>query len=358
MAELFGREHSREELLQRTGNADQFGGVRLSRLAEGGAHGLLVADFRTGSGLSFTVSPDRGMDILHGEFRGVPLCWRSYTGDLGPALYEPEGLGWLRTFCGGILATCGFTAVGSPSEDEGESLGLHGRANTIAATNVHADSRWDDDELHLWVQGKVREARVFGPSILLTRRVSTRLGESRLWIRDSITNEGHTTQPHMILYHFNMGYPLVSEASELLAPSREVMPRDEDAEAALDRSHLFDPPTEGQREQVYYHDMGADEQGFVVVALVNRELGLGVYLRYRRDQLPRFVQWRMCGMGHYVCGMEPANCRVAGRDEARRKGELEFIEPGETRDYELEFGVVATDGEIRDVEERVAEMRG
>jgi hypothetical protein len=350
MARLFSREFTRQELLRRAGNADQFASVRLSRLQGGRSEGVLVADFRTGSGLSFTVAPDRAMDITHGDFRGMPLCWRSATGDVAPTYYEPEGLGWLRGFCGGILATCGLTYLGAPCEDEGEPLGLHGRISNTPADNVLADTRWDGDDLILFVQGKVREAAVFGPNIVLSRTISAKLGGKSFAIHDAVTNEGQTTQPHMILYHFNMGYPAVSEDSEFLSPSAEILPRDADAREVLDKVARFDAPIDGEVERVFEHRMNADGDGRVMAAIVNRALRFGVFVRYNRGQLPRFAHWRMCASGHYVCGMEPANCFVTGRDKARAKGELQFLEPGETRHYDLEFGVLSSEEEIADAE--------
>jgi hypothetical protein len=66
-----------------------------------------------------------------------------------------------------------------------------------------------------------------------------------------------------------------------------------------------------------------------------------VYVRYRLAELPRFIQWKMVGVGTYVTGLEPANCLVEGRDKDRARGILQFLEPGEQREYVVELGVVA-----------------
>jgi hypothetical protein len=69
--------------------------------------------------------------------------------------------------------------------------------------------------------------------------------------------------------------------------------------------------------------------------------GVGVYVRYRQQTLPQFVQWRMFGGGTYVLGLEPANCRVGGRAMERAAGRLQTLQPGESRSYRLEIGVLA-----------------
>lgn len=48
----------------------------------------------------------------------------------------------------------------------------------------------------------------------------------------------------------------------------------------------------------------------------------------------------MMGEGDYVVGLEPSNAIPEGRDVVRRRGELEYIQPGEEKLFELEIGVV------------------
>ena len=94
------------------------------------------------------------------------------------------------------------------------------------------------------------------------------------------------------------------------------------------------------------------------VALVNRAFndgqGIGVSVRYHKTQFPNFVQWKMCGEGTYVMGLEPSNCLVDGRASAREGGTLQFIEPGGRRHYEVEIGVLASNAEIDAFEEKIA----
>ena len=48
--------------------------------------------------------------------------------------------------------------------------------------------------------------------------------------------------------------------------------------------------------------------------------------------------WRMLGEGTYVVGIEPCTNRTAGRLDARERGELIELDPGEKRSYDLELG--------------------
>ncbi|MBC7235336.1 MAG: aldose 1-epimerase family protein [Chloroflexi bacterium] len=344
MAQLYGRVWSKEELLKRAGRMSQLGDVRLVELQEGNARGVRVAQFQTGSGLEFEVLLDRGMDIGACKYRGASLAWESSTGPAHPAYFERGGLGWLRTFHGGLVTGCGMTSAGAPSSDAGEELGLHGRLSHTPATNVWADGAWRGDDYEMWVRGHMRETVVFGENLTLVRRIWAHLGESRLFLRDLVTNEGYITTPHMMLYHVNFGFPLLDEGTELISRSTQVTPRDEVAAPGLDAHARYEAPIQGYAEQVFYHDMVADAEGYVTVILANRGYdngrGLGVYLKYRQAELPRFTQWKMVGAGTYVTGLEPANCRVEGRAAERQRGTLQFLEPGEQREYLLEIGVL------------------
>ena len=176
MPTLYGKTFTRAELIERGGDMRQFGGVRLGELADGAERGVRTADIRTGSGLEFTVLADRGLDIGAASYRGASLAWHSPTPFAHPAFYEPEGLGWLRGFGGGLMTTCGLTYFGAPTVDEGQPLGLHGHASNLPATNLACGGDWHGDEYELWVSGQMREARLFGENMVLRRRISTRLG--------------------------------------------------------------------------------------------------------------------------------------------------------------------------------------
>ncbi len=357
MINLYGKPMNRNDLMRRVGDISQVAGMRHYQLFEGNERDVEAVDFRTGSGFNFTVLIGRGMDIAAAEYRGIPLCWRSTTGEVHSAYYEPQGMGWLRGFYGGLLTTCGMSTVGAPSEDEGETFGLHGRVSHIPARNVWIDSKWEGNSHTLWVQGKIRETSMFGVDLCLTRRIWAKMGESKLHIYDIVENLGYEAAPHMYLYHINIGYPLLDETARLIAPSNHVQPRDAVATAGIDDYTRFQPPTPGYREQVFYHEMIADKDDHVCVAVVNPELELGLYVRYHQSQMPRFVQWKMMGEGTYVLGLEPSNAWVEGRAKERERGTLQYLEAGGRRHYETEIGLLTYKEEILEFEESIAELK-
>ncbi|PJF45808.1 MAG: DUF4432 domain-containing protein, partial [Candidatus Thermofonsia Clade 3 bacterium] len=156
---FFGREYSREQLLQHCGSTRQLARILSCELNDGRERGVRALVFQTASGFSFTVVPDRGMDIAYADYLGRSLCWVSPTGIVAPAFYEPEGWGWIRGFFGGLLTTCGLLNVGAPDVVNNEAQGAHGRISYLPATNVSYDTVWAGDDLFLLARGEMREVR-------------------------------------------------------------------------------------------------------------------------------------------------------------------------------------------------------
>ena len=186
------------------------------------------------------------------------------------------------------------------------------------------------------------------------------MGESRFWIEDKVENQGYRETPLMIIYHLNIGFPVLAEGSRLISPTMEVSPVTEEAAKGKEDYARFSAPIPGFKEKVYYHRMRADENGFVRCALVNENIegqGLGVYLSYKLVQLPNFIQWKMMGEAEYVVGMEPANCQVEGRAKERQRKALQVLKPGEKKEFCLEVGVLREKSQIEEFERKTNALR-
>lgn len=341
MALVYNRNLTKHQLLQLTGDISQIARVKPYVLRDGPENGVYGLDVTNGSGLEFSVIADRGLDISAARYNGMSLAWRSGCMDRNPAFFEPEGLGWLQTFPGGLVTTCGLTWNGAPCEDDGKALGLHGRYSHLPATSVSYNGEWRGDDYFLEVKGVVRETSVFGDKLQLTRNITVKLGESVIRLHDKVENIGSMTSPHMILYHINFGFPIVDEETRLVAKGNST-PRDTDAEIDSENYDRMHQPVQGYREKCYFIDLEEDESHYATASLINSKLGngMGVYVRFDKQALPWFTEWKMMGYGEYVVGLEPGNCLVLGRKLEREAGRLQHLEPGETRDYRVEIGVL------------------
>lgn len=361
MTQLFGKTLTRQDIAARTGSLSQFAGVRLVTLGDGLERGVRMLEFRTGSGLRFTVLVDRAMDIAELDHSGRAIGWHSPTGFRNPGLHDPEGEGgfsWARSFSG-FLVTCGLDHILGPEQVSTETYnypgrrvaghGLHGRISTIPARLTGYGESWQGEHCILWAEGVVTQATVFGENLHLYRRIEADLGGNEIRLFDRVVNEGFLQTPHMMFYHVNVGHPVLDEGSRYLAPIRDVVwaAHAGDRYRAQGVGYQTAPaPINGFAEQVWQHEMLADSAGEVPVALVNDRLSLGIEVTTRKDQMPCAYQWQYFQAGGYVMGIEPSTHHVLGNQAARDRGEMIWLGPQEARSYQARFRVLTTPAEI------------
>lgn len=346
---LYDKNYSKNELRQKIGDVYQIGGTKKYEYTDGVSKGIRVVEIRNGNGLNASVLLDRGLDISHLEYKGIPIGWNSSNFETSPIYYDASGSEWLKTFFGGILTTCGLTYAGHPSKDMGEDLGLHGRISNLPAYNVQTNEYWVADDYFIEVQGLVRESSVFGYNLELKRKISMKMGEDKLFIDDTVKNIGFKNSPHMIIYHINVGFPVLDKDSVLVEPESKVIPFDENARKGLKNYSTFSEPVRGYKENVFLHDIKADKSGFANTAIINEKFagtGIGFYIRFNKNNLPYLNEWKMMGQGEYVVGIEPANCNVHGRAIERKEGRLKFLKPDEEVQYHIEMGILKSKKDI------------
>ena len=348
MTKLFGQELSKLQVMERVGHISQIAGVKRYKLEEGKKDSLLAVDMVNGAGLNITVLPGRGMDIANATYKGIPLAWISKCGLGSVSYYEESGLGWLRNFSGGLLTTCGLTYTGATCLDNGEELGLHGRISNIEADEICSYGEWIKDDYFIKTSGKVFQNRVFGENISLTREISMKLGENKIFIHDVIENLGFESQPFMIIYHMNFGFPLVDKDTKLYVTSNSIEGATEHAEKCIDEYNIFSSPINGIEESVFYHKCYGDSKNFGHSTLVNEKLKIGVSLSFNLNELENLTEWKMMGQGDYVVGMEPSNCRTLGRAKERENGTLKHIQPGEVKHINIIVEILDGEDSIKD----------
>ncbi|MBI1387548.1 MAG: DUF4432 family protein [bacterium] len=348
MPKLYGVSWNRRQLEKYAGASWQTGGVRKLRFAEGPEDGVEVLQFDNGAGLRFDVMPSRALDIAGASFCGAPLCYNTPSGESHPAHFDSHGLGWLETFPAGLVTTCGLTYAGAPCDDAG-ALGLHGRIAHQQAREIKYGVEWTGNRKRLFAEGVMKESVLFGPNLTMTRRITAEAGEPVIQIVDRVRNDGFERQPLMMVYHINLGFPVLSEQSEVWINS-SVRARDPHSEEHIDGWNRFESPVPNVPEQLFYHDVKRDSKGYAHAALVNpafnQKQGLGVLIRYHGGNLPRFAQWKNIRAGAYVCGLEPCNCGVEGRAVERERGTLQYLRPGEEKEFIVNFHVLPDNAAI------------
>jgi hypothetical protein len=371
MVALYGRERTRRQVAERAGTLSQFAGVRLMTLGDGVERGIRLLEFRTGTGLRFTVLVDRALDIADCEYRGAAIGWHSPSGFRNPGLHEYEGeggLAWLRSFSG-LIVTCGLDHIlFMHSQDAAHyhyvhrktvDSSIHGRVSTIPARLTGYGEAWDGDECTLWCEGVVQQSTVFGEDLHLIRRIEAKVGGNEILLKDRVVNHGFYRTPHMLCYHINIGHPVLAEGSRYLAPIEHVVwaSHAEGYQAQGVGYRTMPAPQAPFHEQVWEHWLAADRDGLVPVALVNDGIdggrGLGFLVETRKAEFPCQFQWQNYQAGQYAMGIEPATNHVFGKPFAEERGEAIWLEHGEERSYTTRMAVLDGRDEIAAMERRI-----
>ena len=317
------------------GHPLQLWGVEEMRLIGGKGDGMRILRVRNAKGLNFEISLDRCGDISRLNFKGDNFGYFAPCGYVSPKYYDSKGTGFLKSFTAGFFTTCGLTAVGSPCTDSGEDLPLHG---TISNTPCENYSYWTENDM-MHIRLTVRDASLFSHKLILQREYICGIYENVITLKDRVINIGSGDTPFEILYHCNMGYPLLSENAVVKIPSSEVKARNDHAKEGIEDCLKMEKPQRGYEEKCYYHTMS----GKTTVSIYNPDISKGLAICYNADELKYFTEWKMMGEYEYVLGLEPGNCLPDGRDVMRKSGILDIIKPDDTRSFTVTFEFLTED---------------
>lgn len=314
------------------GNPLQVRGAEQYVLQNGKGDGMHFLNIRNGLGLEIWLSLDRAGDVSRVDFKGDNMGYFSPCGYVAPQYYDGVGAGFLKSFTAGFFTTCGLTAVGSPCNDDGEELPLHGTISHIPAELCAIE----ENKKELIVKLKVRDAALFGRKLIMNRIYTVSYTENSFTVSDTVTNEADTESPYMILYHCNMGYPLLSENSIVKIPNNGIVARDEHAKKYIDTALQMEKPQTGYQECCYYYDV-KEKQSEAQVGIFNGDISKGLIMNYDKAALSCFTEWKMMGKTDYVLGLEPGNCTPDGRDVLRKNESLKFLQPDESATTAVKF---------------------
>jgi hypothetical protein len=208
--------------------------------------------------------------------------------------------------------------------------------------------------MEMSITGRVKESQIFGPSLELRRTISGVLGQPMIRIHDEVRNVGNTRAPHMLLYHCNFGWPLADEGTDILWQGKWTSGGRESDNLIFKEGKNFRkcmPPIDehsGGGEAVAFIDPKADESGGCECGLYNAKIGIALALRFNRRQLPCLTNWQHWGKGEYVTGLEPGTNSPTGQRKAREEKKLIYLQPGEAKEYDLEFELLSDERSIRE----------
>ncbi len=305
---------------------DQFVGTRIVRVLDGSGDGVRMLQAWTPAGLDIEILLDRAFDIYTLRYRGMPISWLGPSGLKPRYLYEPAGYGWLKTFHGGLLTTCGLEHIGGPKQASNEhnappatpvvEYGEHGRISHESADLLTREVQTGPEGV-IRLVGLVRQGALYSEQLLLKRTMEISLYKPEISIVDEVTNIGALPARHALLYHVNLGYPLAAEGSVIEASGQ-----------AGPRNQAIGPNAPDAAEVVEEWDISPNSDGMSSISLRN-PAGDSLRCDYSAQTLPSFLLWTLQRVKSNVVGFAPTT----------GKGGEDFLLPDESRTYRLRFSL-------------------
>jgi hypothetical protein len=323
---------------------DGYASARLVTLGDGAERGVRVLELRSGGGLEAEIIIDRTFDIGRLALNGTTMSWHAPCGYRSAAhidSHAQDEQGFL-TGMSGLLCTCGFDHIRQPETEAAMhsplypnpeiSYPLHGSGAFQPARLIGYGIDEDDDHPMIWCEGEVIQSMLFRGALRLRRRIEMPLGGTTLSLTDTVTNIGPNAQPSMMLYHINLGYPLVDAASfmEIDNAVRVFANPDHDPLSAFGVS-----PDMAVAEISVHRQTG--QEGTANCTLRNPDNGLALGVTYSIDTLPYLQLLRVRGDGYNLIGIEPCSTKGRTRQQARDTNEMPLLQSGESRQFTVAF---------------------
>ncbi|GAB6164755.1 aldose 1-epimerase family protein [Thermostilla marina] len=336
--------------------------IAKSRLRGGLSDGVEVVGLDNGR-MQLTILPTRGMGVWQAVVGDLRLGWQAPTrGPVHPAfvpIWDPSGVGWLDGF-DELVVRCGLESNGAPEFNPDGTLRypLHGKIANRPAHKVVAEV--DEETGTMAVIGEVDETRLFFTKLRLSTRIETRVGSTAFTIIDTVENLSAEPTDMELLYHINIGAPLLDPGSKVLLPIEKMAPRDATAVENAAEWDRYGPESPGLREAVFYFRPAAAESGETVALLHNSGADLGACVRFDVRQLPCFTLWknRQAVVDGYVTGLEPATNFPNTKSFEKEHGRVVDLAPGESRTFRVTVEALTDAAAVAKVQEEVRAVQG
>ena len=275
-------------------NCYQTAYIKRYTLTEGKENGLKVIELDNGI-IRVLLNESKGLDIMQIFHKGTNISFVSKNG------FTYRETPFFNRFEGGMLYTCGVDTMGFR-----DNCIPHGTYHNIPAKIV---SVYSDDEI-LEVKGEIEDSALYGKNLLMTRTITVYNNTGKVALHDSLLNKGTKTEDYCILYHTNLGYPMLDKGVKIIQDVDNVQPTNDVAERNLATYTTFNDAIVNGGEACYYMNNKTNS-----VSVVNEKLGKKFTLSYSKETLPLLLQWHSAVAGDYALGIEPCTSKLGNNIE-------------------------------------------
>lgn len=348
-------------------SGDEIGGaaagstVRLRTLRGGLRDGVRLLEIDNGT-LRVALLPDRGMSIWkmwHGETEiGWPSPIRGPVHPRWVPVGESSGLGFLDGF-DEMLVRCGLVSNGAPEfDDQGRvRYPLHGRIGNLPAQQLSVEI--DEQSGTIIVKATVDECRFHFQKLRLHTTIILGPDVPYVMITDGIENLSGNPAEAQLLYHINFGAPIHGPGSQIVAPVKEIVPRNAHAAAEIDAWNEFEPAEVGSEERVFFFELLADDEGDSETLLKSPDGSRGVSVKFDKSQLPHFTLWKNTPplADGYVTGLEPGTNFPNPRSFESSQNRVVKLVAGEMANFNLSIRILPDAEQVTEVERTIRKLQ-
>lgn len=316
----------------------------------------------TSKGLTIALSPTRGMDLLHVVGNNVRLGWDSPVKEVvNPQFINLEsrnGVGWLEGF-NEMMVRCGYEWTGHPVSSEGMLYTLHGRAGNTPASKVEVHVS-EKAPYEITVRGLLEEKSFKKVNFETWTELRYIPGSDAFTIHDTLTNLADYAHDYQIIYHSNIGTPILEQGARFIAPYKEVTPFNEYAKKGMKEWQSYAGPTKDFDEMVFNIKPLADSQGKSLAAVINRAGDKGASIEFDTHQLPLLTMWKNTDTlkQGYVTGMEPGTNYAYPVTIEREQGRVKQLQPGQSTVFSLTYTLLGDAQAVQKTEQRIKQIQG
>lgn len=337
-------------------------GTRHGRFVGGPGDGVEMIEVTVGETTTL-ILPTRGMSIWRMQSNGIDFAWQSpVAGPIHPSLVptlHPSGFGFLEGF-DELVVRCGLESNGAPQfTDDGHLVyPLHGRISGTPASSLSIE--YDEASGRMEVIGEMIEACLFHKRLRLRSRIRFHAGSQDVELLDDVTNDSAKPTSMQLLYHINIGSPILSEGSTVEVAIDSLAPKDALSASEIETWNQMGPPQDGYAERVYFAKLRADENQVTTTMLRGADKQTGMAVSYHIGGLPRFILWKNTAAQSdgYVVGLEPSTNYPNVRKFEEKQGRLVALEPGETESFRVTLHPLTDPERVSEFTEKIESLRG
>ncbi|MDW8847318.1 aldose 1-epimerase family protein [Erwinia sp. MMLR14_017] len=328
----------------------------------GKQEGSKVIVISSKDGLTITLSPTRGMNLLKVEGFGSRMGWDSPVKEVvNPAFINLEsrnGAGWLEGF-NEMMVRCGYEWTGHPVTADGQIYTLHGKAGNTPVSQTEVEVA-DTAPYEIRIRGLIKESTFKKADLQTMTELRYVPGSNSFSLHDRLTNHADYPHDYQIIYHSNFSTPILEEGARFLAPMASISPFNDYAKAGLKTWQTFAGPTKGYDEMVFNIKPLSDKNSQTLAAVVNKKGDKGASIQFDTRQLPMLTLWKNTDTikQGYVTGIEPGTNYAYPVTVERAQKRVKQLQPGASTQFDLTYTLLHSSEQVAATEKKIAAIQG